>query len=78
MQRSMMYYPELVSKIVSEYGSQAKFADAVGITKQQMTKKLTKKSGFSADDIVKWCNLLDIDKNDIPTYFFNFEFERLN
>lgn len=70
MRRAVMYYPELVSRIVSKYGSQAKFADIVGITKQQMTKKLTKKSGFSTNDIIKWCKLLDIDKKDIPTYFF--------
>lgn len=73
MQKSVMYFPELVGKIVSKYGSQAKFADAVGITKQQMTKKLTKKSGFSSDDIVKWCVLLDIKKEDIPKYFFTSE-----
>jgi len=70
LRQSVAYYPDLVYRIVSMYGSQEKFAEAVGITKQQLSRKLTCVSGISRDDIIKWCSLLSISKNEIPKYFF--------
>lgn len=70
MRQSIACYPELVHRIVSVYGSQGEFAKAIGISKQQLSKKLTERAGISRDDIIKWCSLLSIEKDEIPTYFF--------
>lgn len=63
-------YNKLRGRIVEKYGSQAKFAEALGLSQNSLSKKMSCKTGFSQEDIIKWSNLLDIDKNDIYLYFF--------
>lgn len=63
-------YNKLRGRIVEKYGTQEKFAETLGITKQGLSLKMTGKSGFSQKDILQWCELLDIQQDHIVDYFF--------
>lgn len=63
-------YNKLRGRIVEVFGSQADFAKAINTTEQTVTAKLAGRSGFSQEDIIKWCEALHIDQNDIGLYFF--------
>lgn len=67
----MLYnYNKLRGRIVEKYGTQDKFAEAVGMSKQGVSLKMTGKTSFSQGDINKWCDLLDIKTEQIAEYFF--------
>lgn len=67
----MLYnYNKLRGRIVEKYGTQYKFAEAVGMSKQGVSLKMTGKTSFSQGDINKWCDLLDIKTEQIAEYFF--------
>ena len=61
---------ELKGRIVQKYGSQSRFAKHLGLTEQTITAKLNGRSQFSQDDILNWCNALDIEANEVGRYFF--------
>lgn len=63
-------YDRLRGRIIEKYGSQEKFAEVIGISSNSMSKKMNGKTGFSQNDIVKWSELLDIDKSELGSYFF--------
>lgn len=63
-------YDKLRGRIVEKYGSQEKFAEVIGISPNSLSKKMTGKTGFSQKDIIRWSELLDIDKADYSEYFF--------
>ena len=63
-------YDKLRGRIVEKYGSQEKFAEVIGISPNSLSKKMTGKPGFSQKDIIRWSELLDIDKADYSEYFF--------
>lgn len=67
----MLYnYNKLRGRIVEKYGTQDKFAEAVGMTRQGVSMKMRGKTSFSQVDIQKWCDLLDIKTDQIAEYFF--------
>jgi len=61
---------KLRGRIVEKYGSDGNFADALGILPQQLSPKLTGKTGITKEDIVEWCELLEIPVEKIGVYFF--------
>lgn len=63
-------YNKLRGKIVEKYGTQERFAEALGMTKQGLSLKMTGKTEFSQRDVTKWCDLLDISQDQIGEYFF--------
>ena len=63
-------YNKLRGRIVDVYGSQGEFAKALDLSAQSVSAKLNGKYQFSTDDIIKWCALLDISRDDIGLYFF--------
>jgi hypothetical protein len=63
-------YNKLKGKIVEVFGSQADFSKRIKLSEQSITAKLAGRSRFSQDDIITWCEALDIDQNDIGLYFF--------
>lgn len=63
-------YAKLRGRIVEKYGSIASFSDHLGISKTQISKKMTGKAGFSQSDIVEWSRLLDIDLKDVGLFFY--------
>ena len=63
-------YNKLRGRIVEICGSQAEFAKRLGLSEQIISAKLSGNSSFTQDNIIKWCEILDIDQNDIGNYFF--------
>lgn len=66
----MLTYSKLKGRIVEMYGSQSKFADAIGISKVALSRKLNCMTGFSQKDIEEWAKALEINKEDYGAYFF--------
>ena len=62
-------YSKLRGRIVEKFGTYTAFFEKLDITDVQASKKLNDKAGFSQDDIVQWCRLLDIDLNDVGLFF---------
>ena len=60
----------LRGRIIQKYGSQKEFAKRLDITEQTVTAKLNGRSQFTQDDILLWCNALDIIAEDEGEYFF--------
>ena len=63
-------YNKLRGRIVEKYGTQSKFAEALGLSNNSLSNKLNCKIGFSQEDILKWSELLDISSGDFYEYFF--------
>ena len=63
-------YAKLRGRIVEKYGTIGRFGDAVGLSGVSMSKKLTGLTGFSQADIIRWCELLEIDLSEVGAYFF--------
>ena len=63
-------YNKLKGRIVECFGTRTAFAAAIGITNETLSRKLNGRSHFSNDEITKMCDLLKIDYNRIPVYFF--------
>lgn len=63
-------YNKLKGRIVEICGSQSEFAKLLGVSKQTVTAKLNNRSNFSQNDIIKWCEILQIDQSEIGIYFF--------
>lgn len=61
---------KLKGRIVERYGTQANFASKLGISKNSMSKKLTCKTEFSQTGIIRWAELLGIEKGEYEEYFF--------
>lgn len=61
---------KLKGRIVEKCGSQRAFAEKIGVTEQTITNKITGKSQFDLNDVVTWCNALEIPKADVCDYFF--------
>lgn len=64
-------YNKLRGRIVEKFQTQAAFAQAVGISKNAMSNKMTGKTGLSQEDMILWAELLDIDKQSFGEYFFS-------
>lgn len=60
----------LRGRIIQKYGSQGAFAQRLNKTEQTVTAKLNGRSQFTQDDILEWCNALDIVAEDVGEYFF--------
>ena len=65
-----MKYNKLRGRIVEIYGTNTAFADKLGIAPQALSRKLTGNVGFSQTEVLKWCDLLQIEQDEIGVYFF--------
>jgi hypothetical protein len=63
-------YRKLSGRIVEKFGTRKKFAEALGISENSMSLKMTGRTGFSREDMLRWGELLDIDVSDFGDYFF--------
>ena len=63
-------YLKLKAKIIEKYGTQAKFAEALGTSDVVISNKMNSKTSFTYNDIKKWSDVLEISKDDIGEYFF--------
>jgi transcriptional regulator with XRE-family HTH domain len=63
-------YNKLRGKIKETCGTQDRFARRLGIGRVSLSQRLNNQLEFSQDEIFKSCDILGIDANDIPAYFF--------
>ena len=63
-------YNKLRGRIIEKYGTQEKFAEAIGLSTNSMSKKMTGKSGFSQEDIESCSEKLEIAQAEYGEYFF--------
>ncbi len=71
-------YTMLKTRITEAYGSMTKFASAMGCSKGAMSLKLNNKSEWQVDDMLKASELLGISQNEIPSFFMQIKFRKIN
>lgn len=65
-------FSELRGRIIARYGNYATFAQAVGMSKSQLSERLNNVRPFKPDEICTICDplVLCIPDNEIGKYFF--------
>lgn len=68
----MFDYSKLIGRIIEKFGTRRAFAEAIGISENSMSQKLSNKMAITTDDIKEWCKpeFLDISCDKIGVYFF--------
>lgn len=68
----MFDYRKLTGRIIEKFGTRKAFAEAIGISENSMSQKLSNKMAITTDDIKLWCKaeFLDISCDEIGVYFF--------
>ena len=64
-------FSALNGRIVEKFGTQYKFASAMGLSERTISVKLNGLSPWKSDEILKAVKLLEIDIEEIPRYFFS-------
>lgn len=62
-------FSELLGRIVTLYGTRAAFAEALGMSRSQLSDRLNGKTDFQLDEIYAICELLNIPATEIGRYF---------
>lgn len=68
-----MKYRKLRGKIREHFKTQNAFAQAINLSACSVSKKLNGAVEWTAEDIRRSCEVLEIPPEQIPTYFFCFE-----
>lgn len=63
-------YNKLRGRIIEVYGTQSKFAEKLGVSKNSVSKKMNCQTEFSQADIIQWSMLLNVQKDEYGEYFF--------
>lgn len=63
-------FSKLLGRIVEKFGTRSAFAAAMGMAESALSNRLSGKVHFDADEIHRACQLLDIEPQDTPVYFF--------
>ena len=66
----MPTYAKLKGRIIEKFGSQKAFAEKIGLSQTSMSRKMNCETGFSQEDIIRWADILEIDRADYGAYFF--------
>lgn len=69
-------YSKLRGKIKEVYGTQDKFAKKLGIGRVSLSQRLNNLLDFSQEEINKSCEILGIEKKEIPVYFFTIKVQK--
>ncbi len=69
-------YSKLQGRIVEKYGTQGKFAHALGMSEHSLSKKLSGQTFFKQPEIDKSCELLEIAAPNVHEYFFTLKVQR--
>lgn len=69
-------YNKLRGRIKEVFGTQDKFAKALGIGRVSLSQRLNNYLDFSQSEIDKACELLKLSKEEIPKYFFTIEVQK--
>lgn len=70
MERPVFDYSKLNGRIREKFGTQKKFADAIGVSPATVSMKLTNKRYFDQPEIMRAVNALGISDGDVSVYFF--------
>lgn len=70
-------YSKLNGRIVERFGSQARFAEAMGISEHSISQKVNNKTTWKNTEIHKACELLGIQNSEVGQYFFNREVQAI-
>ena len=63
-------YRKLLGRITEKCVTQAKFAEAMGLSERSVSLKLNGKVGWRQDEILRAATVLEIARREIPVYFF--------
>lgn len=63
-------YSKLLGRIIEKFNTQSAFANAMGISERTLSLKLNNRVPFKQTEIQYACKLLDIEVDEIPSYFF--------
>lgn len=67
----MLYdYRKLRGRIKEVCGTQCIFSEKLGIGRVSLSQRLNNQLEFSQDEMIKACDILGIDRQEIPIYFF--------
>lgn len=61
---------KLRGRIIEKFETQENFAKALGITSGTLSQKLRERRELKRTEIVQWCELLEIPKEEVSSYFF--------
>ena len=70
-------YSALLGKIVEMYGTQAKFAEALGVSEHTVSLRLNGRRQWKQEEILKAASLLRIPKEEIAHYFFTLKVQNI-
>lgn len=63
-------YNKLKGRIIEKLGKNEKFQELMGFSKPTLYAKLSGKSEFTQEEILKACEILEINSDEIHLYFF--------
>ena len=69
-------YSKLLGRITEKFGTQANFSQAMGLSERSISLKLNNKVSWKDGEIARAVELLEIDFNEIPLYFFKYEVQQ--
>ena len=70
-------YSALLVKIVEVFGTQAKFAEALGVSEHTVSLRLNGKRQWKQEEILRASSLLHIPKEEIAHYFFTLKVQNI-
>ena len=63
-------YAKLRGRIKEKFGTETRFATALGVSLVTVSKKLNGTVQFTMKDMKKWSNILGIPTEEVGDYFF--------
>lgn len=66
-------YRKLRGRIKEVCGTQDQFSKKLGIGRVSLSQRLNNQLEFSQDEMLKTCDILKIERAEIPVYFFTIE-----
>lgn len=63
-------YSKLAGRIREKLGSQKELAKKIGLSERSVSLKMNGEVGWKQNEIMDVCRALELEVQDIPTYFF--------
>lgn len=68
--RVIFDYTLLKARIISMFGTQNEFAEALGTNFKYVSCQLVNGKAFNSEELLKWVDKLEIKEEEIGTYFY--------